>query len=84
MDLNDRHGVTLIVVSHSIPSTMRMADHVVVLLPDGPVEGSPDELRHSADPRIIAFFSDGEDAAITAPDDLPGTSPARPEPRSMA
>ena len=66
--------VTLIVVSHSIPSTMRMADHVVVLLPDGPVEGSPDELQRSTDPRIIAFLSDGEDASVVAPDDLPGTT----------
>jgi len=80
VDLNHRHGVTLIVVSHSIPSTMRIADHVVVLLSEGPVEGSPDELRRSTDPRVIAFFSDGEDAAIAAPDDLPGTS----SPRSMA
>jgi ABC-type transporter Mla maintaining outer membrane lipid asymmetry ATPase subunit MlaF len=65
------------VVSHSIPSTMRMADHVVVLLPDGPVEGSPAELQGSTDPRIIAFLSDGENAAVAAPDDLPGTSAHR-------
>jgi phospholipid/cholesterol/gamma-HCH transport system ATP-binding protein len=83
IDINKRRGVTLIVVSHSIPSTMRMADHVVVLLPDGPVEGSPAELQRSADPRIIAFLSDGEDAAVTAPDDLPGTS-AVPTERSHA
>ena len=84
VDINQRHGVTLIVVSHSIPSTMRMADHVVVLLPDGPVEGSPEALRRSTDPRIIAFFSDGEDAAVTAPDDLPGTRAVRPAPRNIA
>jgi phospholipid/cholesterol/gamma-HCH transport system ATP-binding protein len=75
-EINKRHGVTLIVVSHSIPSTMRMADHVVVLLPDGPVEGSPAELQRSTDPRIVAFLSDGEDPSVVAPDDLPGTSAA--------
>jgi phospholipid/cholesterol/gamma-HCH transport system ATP-binding protein len=74
VDINRRRGVTLIVVSHSIPSTMRMADHVVVLLPDGPVQGSPAELRASTDPRIIAFLSDGEDPSVAAPDDLPGTT----------
>ena len=74
VDINRHRGVTLIVVSHSIPSTMRMADHVVVLLPDGAVEGTPDELRHSSDPRIIAFLSDGEDVSVAAPDDLPGTT----------
>lgn len=74
VDINRRRGVSLIVVSHSIPSTMRMADHVVVLLPDGPVEGTPAELQASTDPRIVAFLSDGEDPTIAAPDDLPGTS----------
>jgi phospholipid/cholesterol/gamma-HCH transport system ATP-binding protein len=74
MDINEKRGVTLIVVSHSIPSTMRMADHVVVLLSDGVVEGSPADLQKSTDPRIIAFLSDGEDPTITAPDDLPGTT----------
>ena len=74
VDINRRRGVSLIVVSHSIPSTMRMADHVVVLLPDGPIEGTPAELQASTDPRIIAFLSDGEDPSIAAPDDLPGTS----------
>jgi phospholipid/cholesterol/gamma-HCH transport system ATP-binding protein len=72
--INRERGVTLIVVSHSIPSTMRMADHVIVLLPDGVVEGSPAELQRSTDPRIIAFLSDGEDPTIVAPDDLPGTT----------
>jgi len=74
IDINKRRGVTLIVVSHSIPSTMRMADHVVILLPDGPVEGSPDELQRSTDPRIMAFLSDGEGLNVAAPDDLPGTT----------
>jgi phospholipid/cholesterol/gamma-HCH transport system ATP-binding protein len=77
VEINKRRRVTLIVVSHSIPSTMRMADHVLVLLPDEPVEGSPAELKESTDPRIIAFLSDGEDAAVVAPDDLPGTTAAR-------
>jgi phospholipid/cholesterol/gamma-HCH transport system ATP-binding protein len=76
-----RRGVTLIVVSHSIPSTMRMADHVVVLLPDGPVEGTPAELQANTDARIVAFLSDGEDPSVAAPDDLPGTT-AVPSPAS--
>jgi phospholipid/cholesterol/gamma-HCH transport system ATP-binding protein len=83
VDINRHRGMTLIVVSHSIPSTMRMADHVVILLPDGAVEGTPEELRRSTDPRIIAFLSDGEDPSVAAPDDLPGTGTAtRAEPRS--
>jgi phospholipid/cholesterol/gamma-HCH transport system ATP-binding protein len=77
VEINRRRHVTLIVVSHSIPSTMRMADHVLVLLPDGAVEGTPAELQASTDPRIVAFLSDGEDLSVTAPDDLPGTTAAR-------
>ena len=76
VEINRRRDVTLIVVSHSIPSTMRMADHVVVLLSDGPIEGTPAELQASTDPRIIACLSDGEDPSVVAPDDLPGTSAA--------
>ena len=37
--INRRRGMTMIVVSHHIASTMRMAEHVLVLLPDGAVAG---------------------------------------------
>ncbi len=83
IDINKNRSVTLIVVSHSIPSTMRMADHVVVLLSDGVVEGSPAELQKSTDPRIIAFLSDGADPAVVAPDDLPGTTAGRVAPADL-
>src|SRR5262249_32195415 len=49
-EINQRLGVTMVVVSHHIASTMRMAEHVLVLLPDGAVEGSPAELQGSTDP----------------------------------
>jgi len=49
---------TMLIVSHHIPSTMRIADHVVLLLPDGPVEGSPAELRRTTDPRIRGFLDE--------------------------
>jgi phospholipid/cholesterol/gamma-HCH transport system ATP-binding protein len=49
---------TMLIVSHHIPSTMRIADHVVLLLPDGPVEGSPAELRRATDPRIRDFLDE--------------------------
>jgi hypothetical protein len=37
---------------------MRMADQVLLLLPAGPVVGSPAELRRSADPTVAEFLSD--------------------------
>jgi phospholipid/cholesterol/gamma-HCH transport system ATP-binding protein len=83
VDVNRHRGMTLIVVSHSIPSTMRMADHVVILLPDGAVEGTPEDLRRSTDPRIVAFLSDGEDVSVAAPD-VPGTATTPAHPGSAA
>ncbi len=62
VETNARFGITTVVVSHDIASTMRMATRVLVLLPDGAVEGSPTELRHSRDARIAAFLD--PDAAV--------------------
>lgn len=56
--LNRESGVTMIVVSHHIPSTMRMADRVLLLLPWGVVQGSPEELQQSGDERIVSFLSE--------------------------
>jgi phospholipid/cholesterol/gamma-HCH transport system ATP-binding protein len=70
-DINRRLGSTVIVVSHHIASTMRFGEHVVLLLPQGQVEGSPAELQASADPRVAAFLN--EDGAA-----VPET--ARPAP----
>ncbi|MEA2626273.1 MAG: phospholipid/cholesterol/gamma-HCH transport system ATP-binding protein [Candidatus Binatota bacterium] len=61
--INRRYGMTTIVVSHHIPTTMRMAEHVLALLPDGQVEGTPEELRASRDPRVVNFLN--EDAGDT-------------------
>src|SRR5262249_42943561 len=47
-------GITTVVVSHDIDSTMRMAEQVLLLLPGGYFQGAPAELRASADPRVRA------------------------------
>ena len=56
--INREFGITLIVVSHHIPSTMRMADHVLLLLNNRAVEGSPAELRQSKDPEVVDFLDE--------------------------
>ena len=61
--VNRQLQATMIIVSHHIPSTMRIADHVVLLLPDGPVEGSPAELRRTTDPRVAGFLDEDGTAA---------------------
>lgn len=58
--INQATATTMIVVSHHIASTMRMASNVLILLPDGAVEGSPEELRRSTDPRILSFLNEDE------------------------
>jgi phospholipid/cholesterol/gamma-HCH transport system ATP-binding protein len=64
--LNRQLGSTMLIVSHHIATTMRMADHVVLLLPGGAVEGRPDELRRSHEPKVAAFLDEDVDEAAVA------------------
>jgi phospholipid/cholesterol/gamma-HCH transport system ATP-binding protein len=57
MEVNRRLGMTLIVVSHDVPSTMRMADHAILLTEDGCTEGTPRQLHDSSDPDVASFFN---------------------------
>jgi phospholipid/cholesterol/gamma-HCH transport system ATP-binding protein len=59
VQINRQYGMTMIVVSHDIPSTMRMADHVLLLLEARVWEGSPTEMRRSDDAEAAEFFRDG-------------------------
>ncbi len=54
--LNDALGITSIVVSHDLEETFRIADKVIVLA-NGRIaaQGTPDEVRHSADPLVHQF-----------------------------
>jgi phospholipid/cholesterol/gamma-HCH transport system ATP-binding protein len=70
VNINRESGMTLIVVSHHIPSTMRMADHVVLLLKNRKVEGSPADLRQSNDPEVLDFLD--EAAMTTSPSPVGG------------
>jgi phospholipid/cholesterol/gamma-HCH transport system ATP-binding protein len=56
--INRRFRTTLLVVSHHIPSTMRLADRVVLLLPERVVQGTPAEMRTSGDPEVAGFFNE--------------------------
>jgi len=64
--LNQQLGVTMLIVSHHIATTMRMADHVVLLLPGAVIEGRPDELRRSSELRVAAFLNEEVDEAAVA------------------
>jgi phospholipid/cholesterol/gamma-HCH transport system ATP-binding protein len=68
VDMNRERHMTLIVVSHHIPSTLRIADHCVLLVPGrGAVEGKPTELRHHPDPAIASFF---DEEGLSAPGEV--------------
>lgn len=62
--INKELGITVIMISHDVASTMRMADHLLVMLPDGHVEGAPTELRNSGDPRVRNLLSEDVDASV--------------------
>lgn len=61
--INRTLGMTMIVVSHHIPSTMRMAGHVVLLLPGSVVQGDPSALISSDDVRVRRFLTEDTDAS---------------------
>lgn len=69
LDVNHRHGITMIVVSHHIATTLRSADQVVLILPDLVVTGSPAELLAHPDPRVTHFLNETrDDTALALPE----------------
>jgi phospholipid/cholesterol/gamma-HCH transport system ATP-binding protein len=55
--LNQQLGLTLLITSHHIPSSLRMADQIVFLLEGGAFSGAPKQMRHHTDARIAKFFA---------------------------
>ncbi len=62
--INRRHGMSIVVVSHDVPSTLRLADHVVLILPGAVFQGPPRELSRHADRRVAAYFAAADPAAV--------------------
>lgn len=56
VELNERSGVTMVVVNHHISSTLRMADQIIFLVGGATICGSVDELTNSIDPRVSTFL----------------------------
>ena len=59
--INHEFGMTMILVSHHIPSTLRMAHEVILVLPDEVIQGSPADLLVSGDERVIRFLNENVD-----------------------
>lgn len=59
--LRDRHGVTPVIVTHNMRSAFGISDRVVMLHGGKVVlDGPPDELRGTGDPRLQAFLAAAE------------------------
>ncbi|MCI4440536.1 ABC transporter ATP-binding protein [Tibeticola sp.] len=63
--LNDTLGMTSLLVSHEIPETFRISDHVIILA-NGQViaQGTPDEVRESSDPLVVQFVKGLPDGPV--------------------
>jgi len=63
--INQQFNMTMIMVSHHIPSTLRMADKVVLLLSDEVVQGTPEEILQHPNARVRRFFNEESDESLS-------------------
>ena len=64
VELNQRLGLTMLVTSHHLESTLRMADRIVFLTGGGARAGTPEEILASDEPEIVEFLAaEGRGAA---------------------
>lgn len=65
MDLSKKMGITSVVVTHELPSALRISDKIIMLFKGKIIaEGSPDEIRKSDDPRVVQFINGHPDGPI--------------------
>jgi phospholipid/cholesterol/gamma-HCH transport system ATP-binding protein len=57
VDLNRRLGLTMLVTSHHLESTLRMADRIVFLTGGDAWAGSPDAILACDEPEIVEFLA---------------------------
>jgi phospholipid/cholesterol/gamma-HCH transport system ATP-binding protein len=55
-ELNHRLGITLIVTSHHLASSLRMADRLVFMVGGYAISGAPADLLRSEDRRVVQFL----------------------------
>ncbi len=70
VELNERLGITLVVTSHHIPSSLRMADQIAFLIDGKAVCGAPEALLTGGNERVREFLLAERDAG----NDRPGAS----------
>jgi len=60
-ELNQRLSITMIVTSHHLASSLRMADRIVFLVDGRAIAGSPESLLASDDQRVVTFLEAEKD-----------------------
>jgi phospholipid/cholesterol/gamma-HCH transport system ATP-binding protein len=60
VEVIERVGATLLITSHNTASTLRIADHLVMLFDGQAVEGEPGALARGGDTRVQEFFTEPE------------------------
>jgi len=65
VDLSKKMRITSVVVTHEIPSAMRISDKIIMLYKGKIIAaGSPEEIKNSDDPRIQQFINGSPDGPI--------------------
>lgn len=75
--INHELGITMVVSSHHIPSTLRIADQVILMLQDRVLTGTPDELRGSREQRVAEFLNEEVDESMATEDVFGALDPER-------
>ena len=60
-ELNHRLGITMIVTSHHLASSLRMADRLVFMVEGYAISGAPADLLKSEDRRVVQFLEAEKD-----------------------
>ena len=68
VDLNRHLGLTVIVTSHHIASSLRMADRLVFMVDGIAITGPPTDLLKSEDERIVEFLNAESDRFAEQPE----------------
>jgi phospholipid/cholesterol/gamma-HCH transport system ATP-binding protein len=67
-EVNRRLGITLIVTSHHLASSLRMAKRIIFMVDGHAISGSPEDLLQSDDPRVVQFLEAEKDQPKDADD----------------
>ena len=78
-DLNRTLGITLVVTSHHLASSLRMAHRLVFMVGGRAISGTPEDLLRSDDERVVQFLEAAKDQSTAAYAEAIGELPTPPD-----